>query len=73
MSQPNFSSPRIFILLVLSFAIITGILEISSTNHTMGQRATGPGGIDTSAPGATTGPGGIEHQHLVLPLVQRAY
>ena len=69
MNQPNVSSLRILIFLILSFAIITGILESELADYAMGQRATGPGGVNlppsdnatesTLATTTTTGPGGI--------------
>jgi hypothetical protein len=69
MNHPNVSSLRILVILILSFAIITGILETEFTDYAMGQRETGPGGINlppsdnatesTLARTTTTGPGGI--------------
>jgi hypothetical protein len=69
MNQPNVSSSKILVLLILSFSVITGILETEFTDYAMGQRATGPGGINlppsdnatesTLARTTTTGPGGI--------------
>ena len=46
MNQPNVSSSKILVLLILSFSVITGILETEFTDYAMGQRATGPGGIN---------------------------
>jgi hypothetical protein len=60
MSQPKVSSARIFILLILSFAIVTGILEIESTRYAMGQRPTEPGVIQTTPPDSATEPGVIQ-------------
>jgi hypothetical protein len=46
MNRHNVSSSRTLILLILSFVIIIGILEVEFTDYAMGQNTTGPGGID---------------------------
>jgi hypothetical protein len=60
MNRHNVSSSRALILLILSFVVITGILEAEFTGYAMGQNTTGPGGIDLPPSGDTTGPGGID-------------
>jgi hypothetical protein len=60
MNRHNVSSSRALILLILSFVVITGILEAEFTGYAMGQNTTGPGGIDLPPSGDTTGPEGID-------------
>jgi hypothetical protein len=60
MRQPNISSSGVFIFLTLSAAMLTGIIGTDFTDYALGQRASGPGGIDTSQPASTSGPGGID-------------
>jgi hypothetical protein len=56
MSQSNISSSRAFIFLILSTVFLTGIIGTGFTDYALGQRASGPGGIETEQPNATRGP-----------------
>jgi len=60
MSQSNISSSGVFIFLILSTAILTGIIGVGFTDYALGQRASGPGGVETEQPASTGGPGGVE-------------
>ena len=53
-------SSTIFIFLVLSIVIVSGILGIGSIDYALSQPATEPGGTETPPPDATTEPGGTE-------------
>ena len=54
------SSSTIFIFLILSIVIVSGILGIGSIDYALSQPATEPGGTQTPPPDATTEPGGTE-------------
>jgi hypothetical protein len=54
MNQSNISSSKVIVLLILSSAIVSGILETGSTYYAMGQRATEPGVTPTTPPAAAT-------------------
>jgi hypothetical protein len=54
MSQSNISLSNVLVLLILSSAIVSGILETGSTYYAMGQRATEPGVTPTTPPDTAT-------------------
>ena len=54
MSQSNIGLFNVLVLLILSSAIVSGILETGSTYYAMGQRATEPGVTPTTPPDTAT-------------------
>jgi hypothetical protein len=54
MSQSNISLSNVLVLLILSSAIFSGILETGSTYYAMGQRTTEPGVTPTTPPDTAT-------------------
>ncbi|MGA9298236.1 MAG: hypothetical protein WBV72_12590, partial [Nitrososphaeraceae archaeon] len=54
MSQSNIGLFNVLVLLILSSAIVSGILETGSTYYAMGQRATEPGVTPRTPPDTAT-------------------
>ena len=54
MSQSNIRLSNVLVLLILSSAIVSGILETGSTYYATGQRATEPGVTPTTPPDTAT-------------------
>jgi hypothetical protein len=54
MSQSDISLSNVLVLLILSSAIFSGILETGSTYYAMGQRTTEPGVTPTTPPDTAT-------------------